>query len=342
MSLIEYAGDLLAWWRWEAAGMSRGRAEPRLPAAVLRLGRSGTEVAVPGAPPVMVAEADAVGPTVLALAGRAAVEADLLVEPDRHLRRPLSPLRLPRSRARAMSRLDFAAETPFTAEEAVVLLPEYDEAAPESAYHIVRRRHLEPVLASLRAARIGVGRLGLVEPDRIVTPDRESLAVAAPPSRREAWLGRAARWAAVAAAVGLVAAFGAAHWRYAAAIDAVEAELTVAQERAAVVRRVAEDRDRQISRIAAARSAKSEAVPLVRILEEMARTIPDGTWLTELDFRDDAVTFGGVSQGASALIPLLEASPLFRAPTFSQPVVRADEGGERFTITMQVEEPVDG
>jgi hypothetical protein len=71
-------------------------------------------------------------------------------------------------------------------------------------------------------------------------------------------------------------------------------------------------------------------------------SVESNTWLTDLDLRDDTVTFGGVSQGASALIPLLERSPLFRTPSFSQPVVRAEEGGERFTITMQVEEPADG
>jgi general secretion pathway protein L len=342
MSLKDYVGDLVAWWRWEATGRTRRRGEPADASAVVRLGRAGYEVIVPGADPVLLPDAGAIGPTIRALAGRGGLDAAILVEPDRHLRRPLSPVRLPRSRAVAMSRLDFAAGTPFTADEAVLLVPEYDEAVPESAYHIVRRRHIEPAVESLRRASIAVTRLGLVGADRIVTPDRESLAAAVPPSRRDAWLRRAVRWAAVAAAAGLVAAFGAAHWRYATALDAVDAEIAVLQEQAAAVQRIADERDRRISRIAAARRAKSESVPLVRILEEMARTIPDDTWLTDLDLRDDTVTFGGVSQGASALIPLLERSPLFRTPSFSQPVVRAEEGGERFTITMQVEEPADG
>ncbi len=51
------------------------------------------------------------------------------------------------------------------------------------------------------------------------------------------------------------------------------------------------------------------------------------------------MTFSGFfSASAAALIPLLEDSKMFRAPTFRAPVVRvANQSGERFTIGMEVE-----
>lgn len=345
MRLLEYASDLYDWWRWEIAGLlpRRQRDDGTQASATLRIGRHGVEVSARGRDPLLVDDPDAVGAAVRGVAGGSGwLDADLLIEPDRYLRRPLSPLRLPRSRAVAMSRLDYAAATPFRADEAFLFIPRYDEAVPETAYCIVRRRHLEPVLDSLRRARVEVRRLGFVEADRIAWPDARSAAEAARPPARERVLRAAGRWAAVTAAAGLLVAFGAAHWRYAVASRALDREIAAAETKASAVRSIAQEREQRISRIAAARSAKSEAVPLTRVLEEMARAIPDTTWLTDIDFRGTSVSFTGVSESAADLIPVLEASPLFRTPTFTQPVVRAEEGGERFTITMELEEPANG
>jgi general secretion pathway protein L len=312
--------------------------------AVLRLSRDGVRIERPGAGGEAVAIAAVpgeAGPQVrAAVAGprRGRLRVDLVIEPDRYLMRPLSRLRLPRSRMRAMARLDCSSATPFKAEDCFLILPQYREEEAASSYYIVRRAHLEPLLESLRRARIDICGVALAGAGGLVVPDRESIGGVRRPPPMEALARRLTRWGAVTAAAGLLAVVGVQHWRHAAALDALDAEIAVAEREAAAVQEVINERYRQIARIAAARSAKSEAVPLVRVLEELARTLPDETWLTEVDFEETAVTFTGISSAAAALIPSLEASPLFRSPTFSQPVVReAGQPGERFTITMETE-----
>ena len=349
MGLVDYTADLYCWWTWEMAQTPLLRRFSGAPAAAatLRLGRSGVQIERAGNGRVVedAVEPAKAGSRVKALAAAGALPrgaVDIVIEGDRHLQRRLSRLRLPRSRMRRMARLDYDAATPFRPGECVLIMPEYRESRPETSYFIVRRSHLDPLLDGLRRAGILVRRVLCAgdgaEDGNLAVADRASVAAIyrAPFTAR---VGRiATRAAAATAALTLIALPAMAHWRYSAAIAAVSAEVAAAEREAEVVRRSIEERDRQIAKIAAARRAKSEAVPLVQVMEELARTLPDSTWLTDVEFQEGTVTFSGLSNAAAELIPSLDAAPLFMAPTFSLPVVRdGEQGVERFTITMRTE-----
>lgn len=74
-----------------------------------------------------------------------------------------------------------------------------------------------------------------------------------------------------------------------------------------------------------------------RVLDEMARVLPDATWVQNLTLLEDSVMVSGASNSASGLIELIEASPLFEGASFSAPVTRhPTTGGDRFQISARV------
>jgi general secretion pathway protein L len=76
----------------------------------------------------------------------------------------------------------------------------------------------------------------------------------------------------------------------------------------------------------------------VELMEELARIIPDGTWMHRLDVKDGEVQFQGLSDAASALIGVVESSPMFREARFGSPITRdARSGKERFHISAKLE-----
>jgi general secretion pathway protein L len=77
---------------------------------------------------------------------------------------------------------------------------------------------------------------------------------------------------------------------------------------------------------------------VVELMEELARIVPDGTWLHRLDFKNGELQFQGLSDAASALIGVVESSPMFREARFGSPITRdARSGKERFHISAKLE-----
>jgi Tfp pilus assembly protein PilN len=74
------------------------------------------------------------------------------------------------------------------------------------------------------------------------------------------------------------------------------------------------------------------------LLREMTLLIPDDTYLSDYTFRDGRIEISGLSPSASRLIPLLEASPLFRNVHFSSAIVSQGKESERFKIRLNLEE----
>lgn len=81
---------------------------------------------------------------------------------------------------------------------------------------------------------------------------------------------------------------------------------------------------------------------VIRVLEQLTRVIPDNTWVEQLEIRGNQLELRGQSQEASALLPLLEQSPLFQGATFRSPITRdARSGKDRFYLTAQIVSPAD-
>lgn len=83
--------------------------------------------------------------------------------------------------------------------------------------------------------------------------------------------------------------------------------------------------------------ARKRHPPKVEVIEALARALPDNTFLSRLQIKDDQVNLHGSSGAASELIAILEALPLLDGVRFASPVTRdAANDGERFHIVARL------
>jgi general secretion pathway protein L len=79
---------------------------------------------------------------------------------------------------------------------------------------------------------------------------------------------------------------------------------------------------------------------MVEVLDELARLLPDSTYLEKVAVEDGRLMIIGLSAEASALVRRLEASALWRSPALTgalQPDPRT--GRDRFTLTAELVAP---
>lgn len=83
--------------------------------------------------------------------------------------------------------------------------------------------------------------------------------------------------------------------------------------------------------------ARDRHPPKVQVIEALARALPDSTFLSRLQIKDDQVNLHGSSGAASELIAILEELSLLDGVRFASPVTRdAANGGERFHIVARL------
>ena len=76
---------------------------------------------------------------------------------------------------------------------------------------------------------------------------------------------------------------------------------------------------------------------MLELVDDLSRRIPDGTWLEKITISEGGVVLIGQSQQASALVGLLQGSPLILRPTLTGSVQTDPRTGkERFTLTAVV------
>jgi general secretion pathway protein L len=72
----------------------------------------------------------------------------------------------------------------------------------------------------------------------------------------------------------------------------------------------------------------------VKIVSEITRLLPDGTWLFELEIRGSTIRMRGDSPAASPLLAAFDGSPLFANARFVSPVTQGPKSGlERFELS---------
>jgi general secretion pathway protein L len=83
---------------------------------------------------------------------------------------------------------------------------------------------------------------------------------------------------------------------------------------------------------------KRERPPAVEVLNEITHALPDDTWLYRLRLIEGELQTFGYSPNASALIGLIEGSPLFASAQFRAPLTRDPRiDAEQFHIAFRVE-----
>jgi Tfp pilus assembly protein PilN len=90
------------------------------------------------------------------------------------------------------------------------------------------------------------------------------------------------------------------------------------------------------NKIDAINALRQRHVPVLSVLRDLSKEIPEGTWLDRLAFTDKGGEIEGYAGSASALIPLLAASPLLKDVAFLSPITKRTDGKERFRIGFKV------
>ena len=122
-----------------------------------------------------------------------------------------------------------------------------------------------------------------------------------------------------------------------AAADAFEAEVEQAATRArgaSVQRQALVDLVEGMAFLETTRAARPTTV---EVMDELARRLPDSTYLEKLSIEDTRILLIGLSNEAPSLVQRLEGSPLWRSPALAgalQPDPRS--GRDRFTLTAEL------
>jgi general secretion pathway protein L len=82
---------------------------------------------------------------------------------------------------------------------------------------------------------------------------------------------------------------------------------------------------------------KRSSQQMLEILHELTLLLPDDTWVSHFEIRDDKVHLHGQSVASAVLIPLIESSKLFRNVSFRSPVTQNKKNNtERFHISAEL------
>ena len=261
----------------------------------------------------------------------------LLLPGGAALRRTLPLPAAAADRLREVLGFEIERQTPFPAAEVEYdarLLRHRGDGLVDAELVVVPRHALEARLAALGAL---AGTLTGVD----VEADGEALGVNLLPGARrhrrvDPWMG----WN---LALGLVAvvATAAALWQMLdnrrAAADLFEAQVAEAAERA---RGASAERQALVDLVegmAFLQEARAARPTTVEVMDELARRLPDSTYLEKLSIEDTRILLIGLSNEAPSLVQRLEGSPLWRSPALAgalQPDPRS--GRDRFTLTAEL------
>lgn len=254
-----------------------------------------------------------------------------------YLSRHLSDRKLPFTRARQMAEIDLADGTPFDNNDVHICFAETKNSAFDHDYILIKKEILDPVMESLIEVRIFPQSIVLKSDGIERKLSSESLKSIHPIFRRKTLSQRLSLASLFLLAVSGILTFGHTYYRYASADEQLKTLVSLKQNAASDVRKLLERRAQDIAAVEAARKSKAQAVPIVRVWEELTRTLPDTAWITDFSLNGDSLSFSGFATSAAGLISTLTSSPLFADPSFTSPVVRVPgQTGERFAIKLSV------
>ena len=335
------------WWLGELRALVPAalwrRLVPTRPILVLEFGRDGVALGHSAGgstlPRGRVAPDELDGPAppqlAAALAGLRPDRVELRLPAAQALhQRLVLPLASPR-RLASLLRFELDRQTPFTPEQVYLAarLVERDRAGNRMIAELML------VKRDVADRALGYARRWGLTPDRLGIQGNEGWALdfQAKPAPDRARVRRQRLSAALAVATaGLVLALwfvhAASRETYA---DALSAELTrsrIAAEAAKALQKEVDAREAAIAFLAQRRQAASAG----RLLEELATTLPDDSWVTEFELTGKALRLHGLSTAAAALPGKLGQSALLDKVQFTAATVPAGTGAERFDLSAEL------
>jgi general secretion pathway protein L len=201
---------------------------------------------------------------------------------------------------------------------------------------VVKRKTIEPILAEMRGFGLEPAFADCWDEDRQRALPVDFLAVPHPRRRRGLRLHAMAALCLLLAAAAIAGQIV----QHRNALQTLEIRTSEARAEAASVRQSLEASQAAAARMEAMQRRLRGRLPIARILEELTAILPDSAWVSDLRIEGDAVEFTGFAKSAAALIPLLEASPLFAEAALTSPVVLDNnEDKERFSARLRLSLP---
>jgi general secretion pathway protein L len=200
----------------------------------------------------------------------------------------------------------------------------------ELALRIVRRAAVDEAVRLCHGAGLGIAGIAFAGDARLADP--RQFPADKPAYYRFVWRKWNLAFLGGLALVLALAALAAWYGRNAEAQDRLAGQVLVEQSRAAIVNHIQDDIARTHARIGFL--AHQKQAPLaVATLAELARLMPDGTWLNEIEINGARVHIRGYSHGAADLIGVLDRDPLFANAQFGAPLIRNPTGNvEQFDL----------
>jgi general secretion pathway protein L len=121
-------------------------------------------------------------------------------------------------------------------------------------------------------------------------------------------------------------------------LDRLGQEMRRLEPEVKTVERMAAELARKRAVLTALQAAQDGRLPALPTLRDLTETLPTGAWLQGLTMDRQGVELVGQSDAASALIPLLEASPRLERVEFISPVTKT-QNKEQFRIRAAWESP---
>ncbi|HYG90373.1 MAG TPA: PilN domain-containing protein [Azospirillum sp.] len=348
------SADVLRWWGGELRDLVPRRWRRRLTASSSTLrfemigGRLLLRTRCRGRRRTLGAwELGAVGPGIVGEVERAVRAAGLRraptvvrPAPGQVLRRPVSlPERAEESLPEVLP-FEIDRHTPFRADRVLfthrITRRQTDQERIDLELIVVPQRVLTPVLAVVAACGLPPPVVEVPDPPRRDRP-RIPLAPAG-----ESAVGRLRPWlAAGAAALTIVLLFTAMSIRLDRLGEEAERRdhaLRLAMAEASKADQLREEIAGLSKEAAIFLDRKRKSPPLLAVLNELTRLLPDHTWIQEFHLRGAEIQISGQSVSAAGLVELIEYSPMFRKANFTSPITRAqNEERERFHLGFEVE-----
>lgn len=123
-------------------------------------------------------------------------------------------------------------------------------------------------------------------------------------------------------------------------IKALEPLLETASAQAEEAQRLRKEVDQLTANSRFLTDKKQSSLPVLEVMDELTRILPDDTWITRLDIKGTELQIQGQSSSAAALIPLIESSSMLQNPRFRSPVTQIPRSdAERFHLSAETRGP---
>jgi general secretion pathway protein L len=99
------------------------------------------------------------------------------------------------------------------------------------------------------------------------------------------------------------------------------------------LRKRCEDLENEIAYL---NGVRGNSVNFLNIIKDLTERMPRNAWVSALTFSEQGVQIGGYAESASALIPVLEASPLLKDAVFLSTITKTKDGKERYEIGLKI------